>query len=143
MLSHRKLLSNQMRDSIIKQMNIKNDNLRLRDQDPQIIERFGPYKNIIENLIEKYIIETSMDLVTCVFSNDSTRIIAVMEESEEKFTVVMYCTDTFEIRSSLSLSGDYIKAKSVSQNKVGNLYAIPYIEDEVFKITVFNKTDVL
>lgn len=84
-----------------------------------------------------------MDLVTCVFSNDSTRIIAVMEESEEKFTVVMYCTDTFEIRSSLSLSGDYIKAKSVSQNKVGNLYAIPYIEDEVFKITVFNKTDVL
>ena len=94
-------------------MNIKNDNLRLRDQDPQIIERFGPYKNIIENLIEKYIIETSMDLVTCVFSNDSTRIIAVMQESEEKFTVVMYCTDSFNIRSSLSLSGDYIKAKSV------------------------------
>ena len=84
------------------------------DQDPRIIERFSPYKNIVENLIEKYIIETSMDLVTCVFSNDSTRIIAVMQESEEKFTIVMYCTDTFEIRSSLTISGDYIKAKNVS-----------------------------
>jgi hypothetical protein len=84
-----------------------------------------------------------MDLVTCVFSNDSTRIIAVMTESEERFTVVMYCTDTFEIRSSLTISGDYIKAKNVSQNSIGNLYAIPFIEDEVFKITVFNKMDVL
>ena len=26
---------------------------------------------------------------------------------------------------------------------MGNLYAISYIEDEVFKITVFNKTDIL
>lgn len=40
-------------------MNIKNDNLRFKDQDPQVIERFGNYKSIIENLIEKYIIETS------------------------------------------------------------------------------------
>jgi hypothetical protein len=45
--------------------------------------------------------------------------------------------------SSLSLQGDYVKAKDVSQNKVGNLFAIPFIEDEVFKITVFNKFDVI
>lgn len=64
-------------------------------------------------------------------------------ESEERFTVVMYCTETFEIRSSLTLSGDYIKAKKVSQNPIGNLFAIPFIEDEVFKITIFNKLDVL
>ena len=45
--------------------------------------------------------------------------------------------------SSLTLTGYYIKAKEVTQNKMGNLFAIPFIEDEVFKITVFNKTDIL
>lgn len=69
--------------------------------------------------------------------------IAVMTDSEEQFSVVMYCTDTFEIKSSLSLQGDYIKARNVSQNESGTMYAIPFIEDEVFKITIFNKTDVL
>lgn len=66
-----------------------------------------------------------------------------MMESEECFTVVMYCTETFELRSSLTISGDYIKAKGVSQNRIGNLFAVPFIEDEVFKITIFNKMEVL
>lgn len=66
-----------------------------------------------------------------------------MCESEEKFSVIMYSTETYEMCSSLSLQGDYVKAKDVSQNKVGNLFAIPFIEDEVFKITVFNKFDVI
>lgn len=86
----------------------------MKDSDPQLVERFLNYKSIIENLIEKYIIETSQDLVTCTFSNDSTRIIAVMMESDMRFSVIMYCIETFEIRSSLTLSGDYIKAKKVS-----------------------------
>lgn len=55
----------------------------------------------------------------------------------------MYCTETYEMQSSLTLQGDYVKVKEVSQNKVGNLYAIPFIEDEVFKMTVFNKYDVI
>ena len=66
-----------------------------------------------------------------------------MNESDENFQVVLYCTETFEVKSSLTLSGDYIKAKKVSQNKFGNLFAIPFIEDEVFKVTIFNKNDVL
>ena len=82
-------------------------------------------------------------MVDCIFSNDSTRIIAVMMESEERLSVVMYCTETYEMRSSLTLSGDYIKAKRVSQNSVGNLFAIPFIEDEVWKITIFNKNDIV
>lgn len=94
-------------------------------------------------MIEKYIIETAHDLVTCIFSNDSTRMIAVMTDSEEVFSVVMYCTDSFEIKSSLTLQGDYIKARNIAQNKSGNTFAIPFIEDEVFKITIFNKEDVI
>jgi len=31
----------------------------------------------------------------------------------------------------------------VAQNNHGNLYALPFIEDEVFKVTIFNKMDVL
>ena len=31
----------------------------------------------------------------------------------------------------------------MAQNNHGNLYALPFIEDEVFKVTIFNKMDVL
>jgi len=93
----RRRLSKSFKDSIVKSMNIKNDNLKLMDQDPKIIERFGPYKNIFENLIEKYVMETQMDLVSCLFTNDSTRIIAVMTESEERVTIAQYCTESFKI----------------------------------------------
>lgn len=31
----------------------------------------------------------------------------------------------------------------MSQNTIGNLFAIPFIEDEVFKVTIFNKNDII
>lgn len=37
------------------------------------------------------------------------------------------------------LSGHYIKAKQVVQNNAGNLYMIPYYDNGIFRLTVFNK----
>lgn len=50
-----------------------------------------------------------------------------MMQSEKLFSIVQFCTETYKMRSSLTLEGDYIKAKRVSQNKNGNIFAIPYI----------------
>jgi len=58
MLTNRKLVSSKMRESLIKMTNIKNDNLVFNNQDEQIIQRFGSFKSLIENLTDKYIIET-------------------------------------------------------------------------------------
>lgn len=106
-------------------------------------ERFGKYQDIVDNLVDKYIIETSQDMVNCIFSKDSSRIITVMNESEERFSIVTYCTDTYEMKSSFAITGDYIKAKQICQNEKGSLFAIPFIEDEVFKILIFDKVDII
>ena len=96
-------------------MIVKNVSFKIQEQDQQIIERFGPYKTIFENLIEKCVIQTSFqDMVGCIFSNDSTRIVALLKESEEKYSIVMYCTETYKMLSSISLQGEYIKAKYIS-----------------------------
>ena len=128
MIFQRKKTSIEHREKLRNDMTIKYVGLKLKDQDKQIIERFGHYKSIVENLVEKYIIETSkQDLVSCTFTNDSTRILAVMMESEMLFSIVMFCTETYKMRSSLTLEGNYIKAKRVSQNNLGSLFAIPFI----------------
>ena len=143
MISNRRLVSSKMRETLLLQSNVKSNNLNFKEQDDQIVSRFGNFQSLIENLSEQYVIETKLDIISCDFSNDCSKIIVVVKGSDEEFSILLYCTESYQMTFSVTLEGDYIKAKQVSQNKMGNLYAISYIEDEVFKITVFNKTDIL
>lgn len=39
----------------------------------------------------------------------------------------------------MAFNSFYCKAKDISQNKQGNLFAFPYLDHNVFKVTFFNK----
>lgn len=98
-----------------------------------------PYKEIIEGLTNMYVKETSYDIVNCMFSNDTTRILTILKENDEHYIVCQFCTKNFTLERSFDLKGDYIKAVSITQNEQGNLFCLPYLLDGQFCIKTFNK----
>ena len=88
-------------------------------------------------------IETNFDIIFCSISNDSSTILLVLMEDDENYIIQQYRTDNLRMKFQHRLEGVYIKAKEIIQNKQGDLYLCPYLNNGVFKVLVFDKNQVL
>ena len=64
-------------------------------QDESIMERFGQYQTLVEDLTECYEFTTQHDIISAIITNDSSRLITVEMVSDEHYIVTQYCSDTF------------------------------------------------
>lgn len=58
------------------------------DEEDFVMARFSKYKHLALNLTERYTIKCDYDIISLTFSNDTTRICAVLKESDERFYVI-------------------------------------------------------
>jgi hypothetical protein len=75
--------------------------------------KFAPYREIINSLTKRQNIETELDIIYCCVSNDSSTILLVLMQDDEKYVIQQYDTDTLTLRFNKELSGVYIKAKEI------------------------------
>ena len=92
-----------------------------------------------DNLTQQFTYQTKHDIVSAILTNDGSQIIYVLKVSDEEYQVVQMSAQLYTELSTRVLSGHYIKAKQVVQNNAGNLYMIPYYDNGIFRLTVFNK----
>ena len=90
-----------------------------------------------------FIMNTEYEIISCIISQDSTRIISVMKASDEHYQIVQYRSDTYEQTFKFDMKGEYVKANKVTQNNFGKMFCCPYLVDGVFHILVFNKHKVI
>lgn len=67
----------------------------------------------IKNLMSTTTRETIYDIVSCIISNDSSRILCVVQMSDEHSIIIQYETDTFKPTFNYEIKGHYIKAKDI------------------------------
>ena len=84
--------------------------------DEVIMERFGQYFDLIDNLTHRLICETQCDIISCIITLDSSRVITVSQANDEHSIIKQYHTDGFRCTQEIHLEGYYIKAKDVVQN---------------------------
>lgn len=68
-------------------MKLKPNDLTFKDHEEGIRSQFMPYREIIEGLTNMYVKETNFDIVNCMFSNDTTRILTILKENDEHYVV--------------------------------------------------------
>lgn len=111
---------------------------------------FKPYEEIIDNLMDMYIIETknngykSPDNITaCQLSVDSKYLIIILKNSDEHYKIRVVSSQTFKITLHIDLRGVYIKACAIHQNNNGKVFNVPYLKNGKFHIIVFTFNKVL
>jgi hypothetical protein len=105
--------------------------------------KFAPYRELINNLTTRQLVQTEFDIIHCQVSNDSTRVLIVLKEDDENTLIQQYDTEdlskTFEER----LSGEHIKAKEIKQNEDGDIFLCPYFSHGSFHVLIFDKLKVI
>ena len=79
-----------------------------------------------------------------LISMDATKAISISKESKMTYIISQHDLESYEMTFAEWLGGgggenDYIKCKEIVQNRAGNLFAVPYNNDGVFKIRMFGK----
>jgi hypothetical protein len=99
---------------------LKDNNFTFSDNDEGIKVKFRPYSEIIENLTNSFILETTgtnedKDLVIeCMLSKDEENIIVILKNSDELYIIRVLCAVSFSKKLEIRLEGDYIKAAIIS-----------------------------
>ena len=104
--------------------------------------RLNNHRNLFKNLLKQTEIKLCDPVVSMVISQDSTKAISISKESDMMYCISQHDLESYEETFSEHLGGgenDYIKCKEIAQNKEGNLFAVPYNNDGVFKIRIFGK----
>lgn len=88
-------------------------------------------------------IETEFDIISCGISNDSSKILLVLQEDDENYIIQQNSTDDLKMNFTHRLEGVYIKAKEIIQNKDGSIFLCPYLNNGVFMLLIFDHEKVL
>ena len=126
-----------------KKVTIKANDFKFSEHEEGIRQKFKPYKEIIEGLTKMYIKETDHDIISCMMTYDSSRIIVVLKVNDEHYIINQYDSENFKRTFTQDIKGNYIKCKDVVQNNFGILFCAPYLDDGVFRLLVFNRYEVL
>ena len=95
--------------------NLHSNDFKFEENETGIRQKFLPYKDSLYNLTNMLIRETDyIEIKSCFVTNDSSRIICVLQESDEQSIIVQYCTETFNELFRKSLTGEYIKIREIS-----------------------------
>ena len=123
-----------------------------------IKQKFKPYRDIIQNLTNSFIIQTKHfdnfpsqdstkfdDVIDCALSKDSDSLVVLLKHSDELYKIRVFETNYFNLQLSINLGDQqnertYIKAARIIQNYQGAMFCVPFLEDGLFKIQVFTKS---
>lgn len=118
---------------------IETANYDFSEHEDGIGQKFAPYQSLIENLTNAIRINTEYDVISCDWTHDGERFIAILKKEDEFFQVRQYCAMTFQLLAQRNLEGDYIKAQKVVQNRTSSMFAVCYLMDGRFKVLTFTK----
>ena len=76
--------------------------------------------------------------VTITITYDSSRAITVTCDDHTHYVIKQYSLATSEIMFVEHYRGTYLKMKEIEQNQDGNKYVIPYMDDGVWKLRIFD-----
>ena len=94
---------------------------------------------MFKDLIKQHSVVTMYPIVSMIITYDSTRAVTVTKKDDQEYYVKMYDLETYEQTFEECFFGKYIKVKEVEQNATGNLFAVVFIDDGIFKLRTFGK----
>lgn len=104
--------------------------------------RFKNYRALFKNLLKQSDIELLHPIITMLISKDSTRTLSLSRKDETTWFIQQHDLESQEEMFKEMIGGsqnDFIKCKDIIQNSQGNLFALPYNNDGVFKIRIFGR----
>ena len=94
--------------------NLYSNDFKLDENEIGIRQKFLPYRESLYNLTNMFVRETDfIEIKSCFVTNDSSRIICVLQESDEHSIIAQYCTETFNQVFKKDLKGEYIKLREI------------------------------
>ena len=112
------------------------------DSDVKPNPRFKNFNDVFSGLTKSKNVPTMYPIINCYVSYNSKSAITVTMKNDREYWVKQYSLETYAITFEEKIGGlpnSYIKLKEVEQNSAGNLFAITYIDDGVFKLRTFGE----
>jgi len=113
------------------------------DQDVKPNKRFKNFNDVFSGLTRSKNVVTQYPLINCSISYDSKSAITVMKNNDREYWIKQYSLESFVVTMEEMFGGkpdSYIKLREVEQNIAGNIFAVTYLDDGIFKLRTFGKT---
>jgi len=81
---------------------------------------------------------TNHPIVSCIITYDSKSAITVTKEDDCNYMIKQYSLENYISSFEEKFNGTYLKMKEIEQNGEGNVFAVPYLDDGIFKMRVFS-----
>ena len=91
------------------------------------------------NLTKRSYIDTQNDVISVIINNSNSLAIVVLKFSEKLYYVRLYPLEDSDNFYQHEIGGKHVRAKDVRQCDDGLLYCLPFLDNGVFKIQIFDK----
>lgn len=89
-------------------------------------------------MVKRSKVDTDLDVVRVMITNDSARAIAICRASDEHFKIQIVSLTTYETVNEIKIIGEYVKVNEIQQTNSGKLLNAVYQDNGVFKLIVFD-----
>ena len=107
------------------------------DQDVKPNKRFKNFNDVFSGLTRSKNVQTNNPIVSCIITYDSKSAITITKASDFSYKVKQYSLENYISSFEEVYKGSYIKMKEIEQDEAGKVFAVPYFNNGVFKIRMF------